>query len=128
MGKVDRLRALKVGVTRDDDIPFPLAKINERALQIFHFSKQALILIPQPQPQIQRHLVVPGAPRVQFRSRWRPPRQLRFDIHVDILKAELPRELAGFNLGSDLLQAAGDVPEFLFTKQTGLAKHGGVGF
>ena len=85
----------------------PVQERCDQPLQRFGHAK-ALVL--HPEPEIDRHLVVARARRVQ------PPGgradqfgKPRLDIHVDVLELGREGELAGFDLGKNRVQPVSDL-------------------
>ena len=67
MRKIDRLRALQMRVTRNDDADVVLAQLHERVLKRANFLKQLSELIPQPQANVRCNLVVARTASMNFR-------------------------------------------------------------
>jgi len=58
-------------------------------------------LIPEPEPQVERHLVVTRTPGMKLRAGWHTASQLRLDVHMNIFQLGLPLELTGLDFLAD---------------------------
>lgn len=126
VGEVDRLGALEMGVAGDDDRVVGRAEVHERALERPDLVEQRDDLVPQPETDIEGHLVVAGTSGVEFRAGRDAPGQLGLDVHVDVLKLGLPRESARLDLGADGGEPGLDGLQLGRRQDADRAQHGGV--
>ena len=68
MREIDGLRALQMRVAGDDDVGVVFAEGDERALQADDLAEQRGDFIAQPEPHVERDLVVARAGGVEFRA------------------------------------------------------------
>ena len=127
MGEGDGLGALEVGVAGDEDSGVLFAERDERALEAGDVAEQRGDFIAQPEPQVEGHLVIAGAGRVQFCAGGNPPGQLGLDVHVDVFQRRLPSEFARADFPADLVQPARDGIFFGPREHADFVEHGGVG-
>ena len=83
--------------------------------------------LPASWPKVERHLVVARPAGMQLRPGRHPPRQLGFDVHVDVFELRFPAELAGGNLPVNGIQPFDDGAKFRPREQPGLVQHRRMG-
>src|SRR5689334_21704917 len=105
MRKIDRLRSLKMRVARNDYIQVALGQAQESLLQFANLRLKRYDFIPQPESDVQRHLVVPRPGSVQLGARWITRRQSRLNDHVNVLEIGIPLELGGTDLMANFFQS-----------------------
>ena len=83
--------------------------------------------VADPEPEIERHLVVAGAGGVQPAAAG-PDHigQPGLDVHMDVLERAREREGAGLDLAADLVQTSGDGAGVLGAHDAGRRQHGHV--
>ena len=123
MRQAHRLRPLQMCVAWEDNLLLALGQFDQRLLQRAKLLEQTGDFIQQPQPKIQRHLVVPRAAGVELRARRHPPGQLRLDVHVHILELRSPPKLPGADFPCDGIQPAVDGPPLGRAQHPNFAKH-----
>jgi hypothetical protein len=123
-----RLRPLEVRVTRHRQ-PGVSPRLGSQSLhQLCERASDRGARCPAVESQVQRHLVVPGAPRVQPGAGLR--RQLgepALNCRVDVLVRLLEGEAAVLDLRRDLAQPLLGGLELLFAEKTGGAQATSVG-
>src|SRR5438045_6799612 len=113
-------------VARNHDLAVLCREVHERSLQLLNFTPQSCDLISQPEPHVERDLVVARASGMKLGPSGNAPGQFRFDVHVNILKLWFPGELAGGDFRSDLLQASLDFVQLSAADQPDLLEHRGM--
>ena len=123
-----RLRDLEMGEAGHHPVLPPLGLPQEGAHQALDPPHRVVAGVPDPQPQVRRHLVVARARRVQ------PPRRLAdqgaqpgLHVHVDVLQIGAEVERAALDLRQYREEAFTDRARVLITQDAGLGEHGGVG-
>jgi len=106
--EIHRLGALQVRVARNDHLRIFLTEADERALQRAKLFAERGHFVTQPHAHIERDLIVARAPRVELRAGGHATRQLRLDVHMNVLKLRLPLEPAAGDFLPDCLQPADD--------------------
>jgi hypothetical protein len=118
MPEVDRLGALQVGVGGRRPVAMSLRLRDERLHQALEQRDRPRGMRAHQQRQVGRHLVIPGAGRVQLAAeRADQLGQAALDRHVDVLVLLPELEAPRVELGADLLEALGD------RVQLGLVQH-----
>ncbi len=112
--EINRLRALQMRVAGNEHVGIFLAERDEGALQIGDFAEQRDDFIAQPEPHVERDLVVARAGGVEFRAGGNALGQLGLDVHVDVFELGLPFEFAGADFPADGVEAADDGVQFIF--------------
>ncbi len=108
VGGVDRLGALQMGVAGDDHRPVFLGHGKKGPLDRRQLPAEQGARVLEKEPHVRRHLVVPAAGRVELGRRRHPQRERPLDVHVDVLEAPMPPELAVLDLPQDRVQAGVD--------------------
>ena len=115
-------------VARHDRGAVALGETDEFALQALEFLNEGIAGFAQPESKIKGDLVVAAAGRVELRASGADAfRQLRFDVHVDILEVHLELESALLDFGEDLAQAGLDFFKFLPGENACGLQRAGVG-
>ena len=125
--QIDRLRALQMRVAGNDDIHVLFAQLNQGALERAKFPGDLQDFLSQPEPQIQRDLIVARAPGMQLRARGHAARQLRFEVHVDVFQLPPPAEFSGLDFSGDAVQPVQNGPQLGAAEHANFLEHGGVG-
>mmetsp|Transcript_30802 Transcript_30802/g.99057 ORF Transcript_30802/g.99057 Transcript_30802/m.99057 type:complete len:201 (-) Transcript_30802:231-833(-) len=91
----DRLSSLEVGVAGQQQVHLLLCALSGDADEVLHVGDQRSHLLPQPQPNVRYHLVVPAPSCVQLAPHGaddfrQPSLVCRVDIFVPSLHLELP--------------------------------------
>src|ERR1051326_4236130 len=123
MGEIDRLRPLEMRVAWNDDRSVAFAKPCQRSLEAGDILLQSINLLAKPQSHIERYLVVPRAARVQLRRGQYPSRQLRLDVHMNILQFWTPSELAFGDFVAYLVESFQNPGQFAPREHTNLLQH-----
>ena len=101
--------------------------VHQRTLQHTNLFQQGADFIHQPQPHIERHLIVARTACVELGACWHATRQLCFDVHMDILQRRLPLKLSLCNLPADGVESFDNGQLFLLGEHADFAKHRRVG-
>ena len=125
--EINGLRALQMRVAGNEHVGIFLAERDEGALQIGNFAEQQNDFIAQPEPHVERDLVVARAGGVQFRAGGNALGQFGLDVHVDVFELGLPLEFAGGDFLADLIQAFGDGAQFILFQHADFLEHRRVG-
>ena len=103
------LGGLQVGEARHHGVRMGLRLLGERLLEIGEAAIQAIDGVPDPQPEIERHLIVARARRVQSPGSLADHVGEAFlDVHVDVFKRAREGEGAPFDLRADARQSVID--------------------
>jgi hypothetical protein len=127
MPEVDRLCPLKVGVGGGGPVAVGLCLRDQRLHQRLEQRDRPGGVRPNQQGQVGRHLIVPGARRVELAaSRADQLGESPLDRHVDVLVllAELERALV--QLPPDPVESPRDLLELSVIEHTELGEHPGV--
>ncbi len=127
MREINRLRPLQMSVSGNQEVSVLFAQLDQRELQQADFPGEFEDFVAQPHPHVERHLIVARTGRVQLRAGGHAPRQLRFDVHVDVLQLRLPVKLSLRNLPANVVESFDNSHLFLLGEHADLAKHGCVG-
>ncbi|MOA04207.1 hypothetical protein D3C78_1237510 [compost metagenome] len=128
VAEAHRLGGLQVGEAGHDDVGVLLGLGQQALLQAGDFAEDHVDLVAQPQADVGGHLVVAATPGVQLLAGDADAvGQTRLDVHVHVFQIDAPVELAGLDLGLDLLQAGDDGVALGGAQHAGLLQHGGVG-
>ena len=127
MREINRLRALQMGVSGNQKVGVLFAQFDQRALERADFPGEFKDFVAQPHPQVERHLIVARTAGVKLRARGYAPRQLRFDVHMDILQRRLPLKLSLCNLPADVVESFDNGQLLLLGEHADFAKHRRVG-
>ena len=127
MRQINRLGALQMGVAGDDDIGVFLTEFDQRRLQALNGRLQDHDFLAQPQPHVERDLVIAGAAGVQFGPGRFAAGQGVLDIHVDIFQFLPPNEFARDNFPGDGGEGLFDGARFPGGQHADFFQHGGVG-
>ncbi len=110
MAEGHRLRRLEMREARHDGGGVLFRADEEGLDQALQRRGDAKTLVLDPEPEIDRHLVVARAGRVQPAGRRADQfGKTRFDIHVDVFQARREFELAVFDLFQNRVQAVSDL-------------------
>ena len=126
MREIDRLRPLQMRVAGDDDGGVLRAELHEGFLELPQLALQRGDLVAQPEPHVERDLVVARAGGVELRASGHALGEFRLDVHVDIFERGPPLEFPSGDLGGDLFQTPRDGREFGGLQHADLAQHRGV--
>src|SRR5438105_13927246 len=86
MSEHHRLGSLQVSVTGNYGFRVTFGKRHESRLHILHMRVHRVDLVPYPQPERSRHLIVPAAARVELAARVADRvDQFSFDKRMDVL-------------------------------------------
>ena len=125
MPEGDRLRGLEMGEARHHRSGMLERLGRERELERAKRAVDRADLVPDIEPEIRRHLVVARARGMQLAGH--RPDQLgepALDIQMNVLERAREFELAGLDLGHDLVEAAGDLLRLFGRDDAGRAEHG----
>ena len=112
VGEQDRLAALQVGVAGDDRIRVSLGTAQQRRLEPAQELGELVEGIPAIHAHVECDLVVARACGVQLGTGVADaPRQLRLDVHVDVLEGDIELEIPGGDVFLDPLEPASDLVE-----------------
>src|SRR5262245_42793134 len=99
MGEEDRLGAAEVLVAREDGVGMPPPEDDDRALEAIERRVDARARGPEPEAQVERHLVVPAPPGVELPAeRAEDLGQPALDRHVDVFVRREEAEAARIQL------------------------------
>ena len=124
----DRLRDLQMrearhrrGRVRGGQVQQPGAEVRELAVD-------GVDLVAQPQARVGGDLIIARARRVQFLAGVsHERRQPRLDVHVNIFKGGVPRQLARFDFALDSGEAVQHARMFVLVEHADRSQHVGVG-
>ena len=102
-------------------------KLDQGQLEQADFPCEFENFIAQPHPHVERHLIVARTGRVQLRAGRHAPRQLCFDVHVDVLQLWLPSKPSNRDLPADVVESFDNGHLFLLGEDADPAKHRRVG-
>lgn len=89
MRQEDRLRTLKMRISRHDDVDVILRRCDEPALERAYPVHHGMDGPPEPEPDVERNLVIAAARSVEFSSRGADfLNQPLLDRHMNILRRE----------------------------------------
>ena len=108
MREIDGLGALQVRVAGNDDVGVVLAERDERALQAGDFAEQRGDFVAQPEPHVERDLVVARAGGVEFRAGGNASVSSASMFMWTSSSSGLPLEFAGLDFAGDGFQPADD--------------------
>ena len=127
MREIDRLRPLQMRVAGDEDIRVASAQLHQGALKHSQLAQQADGFLTQPEPHVERDLVVARAPGVKLRARRHAPCQRGLDVHVDIFQLQLPLKAPGSDFFCNRFQPLDNRAQLPTREQPGFAEHCGMG-
>jgi hypothetical protein len=127
MGEVNRLGALEMGVTGDENGGVFAAEFDEDVLELADLAFETDDFVAEPHPEVHGDLVIAGASGVKFGAGGDTARELGLDVHVDILEFGAPLEAISRDLLTDVIESLDDGHLFVTGEDADLAEHGGVG-
>jgi hypothetical protein len=127
MREQHRLRALQMRIAGNDDVEIARGPRMERALQLGDGATVVRDLVPDPEAHGGGDLVVAAAAGVEFRSGGIATRQLRLDVHVDVLEIGAPLEFARVDERENLVEPLEDVAQFGRLEHADAGEHFRVG-
>ena len=123
----DRLGALQVRITGNAHLRILGSFLHQGPLHILEQLQCFVNLSAAVQARIGGHLVIAGAGGVQLGTGGPDAAgQLAFDVHVHILELHAPAEVAGLDVGQDLLQAVGNGIELILREHAGFQLGAGM--
>ena len=100
----DRLGRLEMGEARHHGAGEGGGAVGQHGLEGVHLLVELVDRIPDPEAEVDRHLVVARAGGVQATGVWPDDLgQARLDIHMDVLEGARERESAGLDFLLDLV-------------------------
>src|SRR5258708_11110377 len=123
MRERNRLRPLQMGVTGQQSVRVAFAKARQRPLERLQFGQEAVGFFPEPQANIESHLVVTRAASVKLCPCGRTAGQFRLDVHVDVLELRPPAELARLGFAADAVEPTGDGAKVGAAEQARFVEH-----
>jgi hypothetical protein len=124
MRREDRLRALKVGVAREDHFAMPIREIQVRAVQGREPDIDPVQGVAGPELGVGRDLVVPAPRGVELSAHVAEFLDERgLDVHMHIFALQDERELPGFDLSTNFAQTPHNLLAFLGSQQANVGKH-----
>jgi len=127
MGEINRLGALQMSVAGDEHVGVLPAHLHERRLQTADGKAQFHDFLAQPQPHVQRDLIVARAAGVELGPGRLAAGQGVLNVHVDILQILAPDEFAGDDFPGDGGEALFDGARLAGVEHADFFQHGGMG-
>lgn len=124
MRRQDRLGALKMGVSWDDQVAMPLGGRHHRPLERPEPDINPIERVANPELDVRCHLIVATSGRMEL------PADIaeavdkgRLDVHVDVLAIEPELKLPFLNFRPNIRQASHNLLAFFKGDQTYMSKH-----
>ena len=120
---------LQMGKAGHDGLGMGLGFFGKRQLQVFQLSVEMVNRVPDIEAEIRSDLVIARARRMQTAGGFADNvLQALLDIHVNVFKRCRKGERACFDLGLNLVEAAGNFPGVGLRNDALLGQHCGMGF
>ncbi len=119
---------LEVGVARHQHLAIALRELLQPVEEGPHVARHGLQLVAQEEFQIDQHLVVARASRVDLLAHVaQAARQQQFDLRVDVLDLRFDAEIPRLDLGGDRFEPLGQTGQFVGRQEADRFEHADVG-